>query len=74
MPEDSAPGPTEAAEGAPTQERFITTDTEEERNQDTVVPTEMTQPPDVVKAARQLATLLVKELDAAQKERQRAGL
>ena len=74
MPEDSAPGPTEAAEGAPTQERFITTDTEEERNQDTVVPTEMTQPPDVVKAARQLATLLVKELDAAQGERQRAGL
>ena len=64
-----------AAQGVKTLqvERFLSTDTEEERDSG-AVRTELTQPPDVVKQARQLATLIQQELDALEQPRPRARL
>jgi len=56
-----------AAKGEPTSkmEKFISTDTEEEEDASSVVPTQLSQAPDVAKEARQLALMIQQELDAA---------
>ena len=55
-------------------EKFISTDTEEEEDAESAVPTQLTRPPDMAEAARQLTQVIQQELDAAEDDTARARL
>ncbi len=55
-------------------EKFISTDTEEEEDAESVVPTQLTRLPDVAAESRRLTRVIQRELDAAEDDTARARL